>query len=157
MAMNDQNAVSGRKTFLAGSIVFLLFAAVHGLAVYDTNFNPPRDEKLAEIQTATKAYVITMGPFKPSVFGLTQILSLSYTTFLLYFGTINLLALRPAAQAGRLRALTLCNILFVAMLFGITILYQFPPPMLFSGVALALFCVSWWKQGKVEIDSSQVT
>lgn len=140
------SSTQGRKTFLAGSIVFFLFGAVHGLAVYDTNFNPPRDAKLAEIQTASKAYMISMGPFKPSVFGLSQILSLSYTTFLLYIGTINLLAMGPAAQAGRLRALTMCNILFVALLFGITILYQFPPPMFFAGIALILFTVSWWKQ-----------
>lgn len=98
------------------------------------------------MQAAAKSYTVPIGPFTASAWGGMQILNASYSVLLLYAGTLNLLAMRPAAQTGRLRALTTCNVLFVAMLLGITILFQFPPPMLFAGTTLIFFCVSWWKQ-----------
>lgn len=88
-----------------------------------------------------------LGPFTPSAWGGMQILNSSYSVLLIYIGILNLLAMRPAAWAGRLKALTVCNIFFVALLLLITIVFQFPPPMLFAATALIFFGVSWVKQG----------
>lgn len=136
----------GRKTFLAGTIVLILFGAVHLLAVYHANFNPPATEQEAEIKRLESQYSIAMGPFKATGWGCVQILNSSYSVLLLYAGVLNLLAMRPAIAMGRLRAITLCNIVFVAILLAITMIFQLPPPMLFNATALVLFGVSWWKQ-----------
>jgi len=126
--------------------MLILFGGVHVLAVYDANFNVPADPKMAEIDRLAKAYTIPMGPCTPTAFGLIQILSVSYSLLLIYAGVLNLLAMGPAMRAGRLRALAMCNILFIALLLGVLVVYQFPPPMLFAGTALVLFGVSWVKQ-----------
>jgi len=137
---------SGHKTFLAGAISLIIFGSVHLLAVYKANFTEPTDPKLAEINAAAKAYTIELGPFTPSAWGGMQILNSSYSVLLIYVGILNLSAMRSAAQAGRLTALTVCNIFFIVLLLLITIVYQFPPPMLFAGIALIFFGVSWAKQ-----------
>jgi hypothetical protein len=142
-----QSVSRGRKTFLAGAISLIVFGAVHLLAVYHGNFVPPADEKQAEIKRLAMEYILPMGPFKPTAWGGNQILNSSYSVLLIYVGVLNLLALRPAAQAGRLRAFATCNVLFVALLLAITILFQFPPPMIFATTSLSLFGVSWLKQG----------
>ncbi len=136
----------GHKTFLAGAVVLILFGLVHLLAVYHGIFLPPADDKKAEIRRLAIEDTGAMGPFKPSTWGGMQILNSSYSVFLVYIGFLNLLAIRPAAQAGRLAGLTVCNIFFVALLLLITIIFQFPPPMLFAGIALILFGASWVKQ-----------
>lgn len=146
MSHSSAYAFSGRKTFLAGSIALIVFGAVHLFAVYQANFTIPADPKIADMQAAAKAYTVPIGPLTASAWSGMQILNSSYSIWLIYAGALNLLTFRPAAQTGRLRALTVCNLLFIALLLGITILFQFPPPMLFAGVALILFGVSWWKQ-----------
>jgi len=137
----------GHKTFLAGAVVLVLFGLVHLAAVYHGNFLPPADDKKAEIKRLAMEDTVTMGPFKPSAWGGMQILNSSYSILLIYVGILNLWTMRPAAQIGRLRGLTGCNIFFVSLLLLITIIFQFPPPMLFAGIALILFGVSWMKQG----------
>lgn len=139
-------SMKGRKSFLAGAIVLIAFGAVHLLAVYHGNFAPPADEKQAEIKRLAVEDTATMGPFKPSSWGGMQILNCSYSVLLFHVGILNLLAMRPAAHSGRLKALTVCNFFFVSLLLFITIVFQFPPPMLFAGIALILFGLSWVKQ-----------
>ena len=136
----------GHRTFLAGTIVLVMFGSVHLLAVYQGNFVPPADDREAEIKRLASEYTMTMGPFKPSAWGGMQILNSSYSVLLIYAGVLNLSAMRLAAQGGRLKALTICNIFFVSLLLLITIVFQFPPPMLFAATALILFGVSWVKQ-----------
>jgi len=136
----------GRKSFLSGAIVLLLFGAVHLLAVYKANFTTPTDPKLAEIDAAEKALTVSFGPLTATGFGLIQILNCSYSVLLIYAGVLNLLAMRPAISTGRLKALTACNVIFVGLLLAIIIFFQFPPPMLFAGLALIFFVASWAKQ-----------
>lgn len=138
--------MSGQKTFLAGAIALIVFGAVHLLAVYQGNFVPPSDDRKAEIKRLAVEYTMTMGPFKPSAWGGMQVLNSSYSVLLIYAGVLNLSVMRAAAQAGRLMALTVCNIFFVAILLLIAIVFQFPPPMLFAGIAFILFGVSWVRQ-----------
>jgi hypothetical protein len=58
---------------------------------------------------------------------------------LLFFAVaLNFVALRPVIAVGRLRALAVVNVVFVAILLATSVIYQFPPPGVFSLVALVL-------------------
>jgi hypothetical protein len=138
--------VGGRKSFIGGSVVLILFGAVHLLAVYHANFHPPANEQEAEIKRMESEYKIPMGPFTATGWGCVQILNSGYSVLLLWVGVLNLLVMRPAIAAGRLRAIAVCNIVFVAILLAITVVFQLPPPMVFNATALVLFGVSWWMQ-----------
>ena len=88
-----------------------------------------------------------IGPFEFSSFGLIQLLSASYSVLLLYAGAVSLATVGPAAAQDRLRRLTVTNLALAALLLLLTIVFQFPPPMLFAGMATILFAVSIFQQG----------
>lgn len=128
----------GRRPFLAGSIVLLLFGAVHAMATISERLGniPP---ELADADAALRAASIKIGPMTATAHGLQQILSISYTLFLVFLGAINLTMARPAMLAGRLRTLAWLNFGLCAGLFGVAIANQFPPPALFALLALVCF------------------
>lgn len=132
----------GRKTFLAGAWGLVLFGGFHLLPVYRSNFVPPENAAEQTVQRALKDLRVKLGPFEPSAWGAVQILNASYSLLLIYAGTINLVVYRAVAAQGRLGMLTACNVGFVGGLIGVALLFQFPPPMLFSAVALLCFVVS---------------
>jgi hypothetical protein len=150
--------LSGRRTFLAGAIGWLAFGAVHLLAVYHAYFAPPRGAAEANLKAAALQVREKMGPFEPTAWGGIQILNASYSILLLFVGALNLVVLRPTAEYGRLRALTLLNMLLAALLMTVTIIYQFPPPMILAGVIGALFIVSLLRQSlkRKNLDASQI-
>jgi hypothetical protein len=47
---------------------------------------------------------------------------------------------------GKLSRLTLLDALLTALLTAVAILYEFPPPMVFTGLAFAFFAASLWRQ-----------
>lgn len=136
----------GRKTFMAGAIVLVLFGAVHLLAIYQGNFVPPPPGPEAELDRMAREIKQEIGPFEASAFGLIQLLNASYSVLLLYAGAVSLVAVGPAAAHGSFRRLTITNLILAALLLFLTILYQFPPPMLFAAAALILFTVSFLLQ-----------
>lgn len=142
----NEPSQAGRRCFLAGSVVLIAFGAVHVLAVYQANFTTQTDPQLAELDAAAKAYTVRLGPFSPTAFGAIQILNASYSILLVHAGVLNLLICRAAISTGRLKAVTVCNSAFVALLLVVTVLFQFPPPMVFAATALILFVSSWAKQ-----------
>jgi len=141
--------IPGRRTFLAGCIVLLLFGAVHFTAVIKSNFfdTPTPDEtRMAEALKART--ILEAGPFHATMWNAVQILSSSYSFLLFQTGVLSLIALRPAIAAGRLRALTLVNALFAAIYAGVCLYNQFPPPLTFATIACILFVVSFVSQGR---------
>ncbi len=136
----------GRRLFLAGSIVLILFGAVHVLAVYKSLIVGPESPAEADADRALRAFSMNMGPFHPTGWHTLNILNASYSVLLIYAGVINLIALGPAIAAGRLRALTLANMIFVALIAAVPLLLQFPPPLVFALLALILFILSLVKQ-----------
>lgn len=139
--------VHGRKTFWAGALVLVLFGAVHLLAVYEANFTMPTDPAELKLRTELQNGVIfEAGPIRATAAGAVQILSASYSVLLMQAGVLNLLMARVAAEHGRLRKLTAANIVFVGLLLVITVIFQFPPPMVFAAAAWILFVVSLVQQ-----------
>lgn len=137
----------GRGMFIAGSIGLLVFGGVHLLAIYKGLVVGPTTPAEVAINAAEKAFkVMDAGPFHATGWHTMNILNCSYSALLLYAGVLNLIAVGPAIAAGRLRILTCVNIIFVALLLGITLVFQFPPPALFAAVTLIFFIVSLVKQ-----------
>lgn len=124
----------------------VLFGLVHSLAVYNANFGQPRSAAEAELYRMMMDLQIQMGPMRPSAWGAAQILNASYSVLLLYVGTLNLLVLGAVIGHGKLRALTVANLVFTGLLLVITIAYQFPPPMVIAIIVFALFALSLYQQ-----------
>jgi hypothetical protein len=56
------------------------------------------------------------------------------------------LAVPGWVASRRFRAATWANVVFVGLLLAVTVVYQFPPPMIFLAVALLLLVASLLRQ-----------
>lgn len=137
----------GRRLFRAGSIGVLAFGAVHVLAVVNSFVGEPPTPELGEISEALKRASLRMGPFEATAWGTTQLLNASFSILMLQLGATNLVVLRPAVAAGRLRALAGTNALFSGLLFAATVAARFPPPMVFAAAVFGLFLGAWLRSG----------
>lgn len=137
---------SAHRWFKAGAVTLILFGSVHLLAVYKSLFVAPTDPAEIRADEALRDFKIELGPFHPTGWHTVNILNSSYSALLLYVGILNLIALGPVAAAGRLRALTVVNILFTTILFAICLALQFPPPMVFAFACMLFFTISLVKQ-----------
>lgn len=136
----------GRRFFLAASIVLILFGAVHVVAIYKSLVAGPETPAEVDADRALRADSLKIGPFHPTGWHTVNILNVNFAVLLIYAGVINLIALRPAIAAGRLKSLTLANIIFVALISAVILGFQFPPPLLLALPALTLFIASYIKQ-----------
>lgn len=134
--------VAGRRAFVAASYLLVCFGAVHMIAVYQGIFTTPTSAPEIAMAKAARAVEVPMGPFRPTAFGGIQILNASYSVLLVYAGLVNLLLVDAAHAAGQLRRLTLINILMAWLLLMITVVFQFPPPMVFAAAVTILYKVS---------------
>jgi hypothetical protein len=132
-------AVPGKRLFVAGCIVLVLFSAVHMIPMFADIFVEPTKPVEIEAKRAMAAVVVDMGPFHTNWAKLNQLLSGSYSALLFFAAALNLVALPAIIAQGRLRALALVNVMFVAILLAISLIYRFPPPAVFALVAEALF------------------
>lgn len=131
----------GRRWFLAGSIVMLLFGCTHSVTVIKDFFGSVPAPFVA-LDEAMRAATVKMGPFVADVRGLQHILSISYSLLILTVAAIDLTMLKPAIAAGRLRTLAGLNFTLAAGLFGVSLAFQFPPPMVFALLAAICFFVA---------------
>jgi hypothetical protein len=131
----------GRHWFLAGTIILLLFGAVHSLAVLDSFFGTP-DPRLAEADAALRRAVVPVGPLRPTAWGAVQILNVSYALFLLTLGVMNLLTLGPLIHSKRLRPVAALNAALALALLAVALAFQFPPPAVFALGAFLCFGVA---------------
>lgn len=140
--------VPGQRTFLGAAMGLVLFGLVHLLTVYNANFGPPRSAAEAELRRMMMDLQMQIGPMRPSAWDAVQILNASYSVLLLYAETLNLLVLGVVVAHGKLRTLTIANLVFTGLLLVITIAYQFPPPMVIAIIVFALFALSLYQQRK---------
>ena len=125
--------------FIAGSIILLLFSAVHMIPMFVDIFAEPTKPLEIEAKRAMSAVVIDMGPFHTNWGKLNQLLSASYSTLLFFVVALNLVALPAIIAHGRLRAVAMVNVIFVGALLAISLIYRFPPPAAFALTAEAFF------------------
>jgi hypothetical protein len=139
--MTDATA-AGSRLFRAGAIGYVVFAGVHLTTFLRNLLMAPTDPLQIEAERALRAVVVDMGPFHTHFGHLVRLLSASYSTLLLFVGTLNLVALPAAVAHGRLRALTLANLVFCGLLLALAVAVRFPPPMVFALVIELLFALS---------------
>jgi hypothetical protein len=146
-------AAPGRRWFIAGAIGLIVFASIHLLAVYQSNFGEPATPEIAELDRMLRnVHILDAGPFQASAWHTVELLNTSYSVLLLYAGVLNLLMVGPALASGRLRRITWVNILFVGLLLALTVVFQFLPPMVLTAVVLLLFVVSLIRQRSLGAD-----
>jgi len=139
--MPDATATASRL-FRAGAIGYLVFAGVHFTTFLQSILVAPTDPLQIEAEHALRAVVVDMGPFHTHFGLLVRLLSSSYSTLLVFVGVLNLVALPSAVADGRLRALTLVNLVFCALLLALSAAVRFPPPMVFALIIEVLFALS---------------
>lgn len=130
---------AGKGLFIAGTITLIVFSAVHMIPMFIFMFVEPTKPVEIEAKRAMAAVAVDMGPFHTSWYGLNQLLSASYSALLFFVGALNLVALPAVVAHGRLRAMATVNAIFAGVLLAISLIYRFPPPGVFSLVALAFF------------------
>jgi hypothetical protein len=136
----------GRRSFIAGSLILIVFAAIHMAAVFKDSFTLATDPKIVHLQESMKGVQDSIGPFHFSEWGKVQLVSSSYAILLAFAGVTGLLVVRPMANAGQLRAMTVANMMLCASLVAVCVLWTFPPPLVLSGLALAAFSASLARQ-----------
>lgn len=145
----------GRRWFRIASISLIVFGGVHLLAVGKALLVKPSTPQEVDADRALRALSTTIGPLKPSAWHAMQILNASFSVLLIQAGVLNLLRLRISDRAPDLRAVTVANMIFVALLLAITIAFQFPPPMVFAAFALAGFLASLAQQRRAASSSQR--
>ncbi len=145
---HHRSSSPGRRWFKAGAIVLIIFGAFHQLVVYKSLLVGHETPAEARLTQNLKSFQVPgpMGPFKPTAWHTTNILSNSYSLLLIFAGVINLLTLTPVIAAHKLRPLTLANVIFTFLIAAICLAFQFPPPLLFAGAAWFCFTMSLIRQ-----------
>src|SRR5262245_17696275 len=103
MTKMNSTGVRGRRTFIAGAIVLLLFGGTHLLTVFKTSLTPPATPQEQAVDKALRDMVlISAGPIHPTARDAVDILTRSYSVLLFFVGVVDLLCWRAMAAAGRL-------------------------------------------------------
>src|SRR5262245_48376153 len=129
----------GKRLFIAGCITLFVFSAVHMIPMFADILSEPTKPAEIEAKRAMSAVAVDMGPFHSNWAKLTQLLSVSYSALLFFVVALNLVALPAVIAHSRLWALSLVNTIFVGILLATSVIFQFPPPGVFSLVAAILF------------------
>lgn len=139
LADSAPTTTPGKRPFIWGSVVLLLFSAVHLIPMSIDMFIAPTAPAEIEAKRAMAAVAVDIGTFHTDKLGLYHLLSASYSALLFFVVALNLVALPAVIACGRLRALATVNAIFVAVLLAIAVIYNFPPPAAFALMAEVLF------------------
>lgn len=134
--------VPGKRLFVAGCVVLLVFSTVHMIPMFLSLLTEPTKPPEIEAKRAMSAAIVDIGPARSDWMQLHHLLSVSYSVLLYVVAAINLVALGPVVAAGRLRRLAVVNAVFAFVLVGVAVMFTFPPPGVFSFVAGVLFAMA---------------
>lgn len=135
-------SVPGKRLFVAGCIVLLLFSTVHMIPMLADLLTTPTEPVQVEAKRAMAAVTVDMGPFHSHWGKLNQLLSVSYSALLYFVVAVNLVALSGVVAQGRLRTLAMVNASFSGLLLSISLAFTFPPPAVFALIATILFVMA---------------
>lgn len=139
---SDTKALPGRRWYTAGCVVLLVFATVHAVAALSGLFTTPTDPAELALTDHLKASVQPLGPFRPTAWGLVQILNLSYSLLLYFAGALAWYVRDAAGAAGRLRGVGVLAMVLCVALFALAMAFSFPPPAVFALAGAVCFGVA---------------
>ncbi len=149
--MSDSSipCVRGKCWFIAGCVVLILFSIVHMIPMFIGLFSEPTAPLEIEAQRAMTAVTVDIGPMRSNWAKLNNLLSTYLSALLLFVAAINIVALPAVIAHGRLRALSMVNAGFCAILLGLAVVFTFPPPGVFALAAVVCFGFAASGAGKI--------
>jgi len=128
-----------RISFYTGTITQLLSVAVHFLGMLQKQRVPANDQERM-LQDLLHNYRFNLGAgFVRSLSDFLTGFGVVYGVFILFFGLINVFAIRQAAESPFLRTLCWLNVLCMAVVTVIAFKFFFLFPLLFSMIPFLAF------------------
>ena len=127
-----------RLMFYTGAVVQVISAAVHFFGM--TQRHVPSNEQERMLHDLMHSYRFDLGAgFVRTMSDFLLGFGLVYGAFILFFGLINVLAIRRAGNSRFLRSLCWLNVMCMATLVGVAAKFFVLVPLLFSLVPLVAF------------------
>jgi hypothetical protein len=136
--MNDK---WGRRLFIAGAVMLIVIAAVHSISLFQKPMARNDSEKqLMELMTNYRFTVMgserTMNDFLRGF-------SISFGLASLGFGVLDFTLRRE--RAALLKRVALVNVIWLAVMTGVSWYYFFAAPASFLAVTMLIFVLAWVK------------
>src|ERR1700687_148900 len=136
--MNDK---SGRRLFIAGAVMLLVIAAIHSISLFQKPMARNDSEKqLMELMTNYRFTVMgsvrTMNDFLRGF-------SISFGLASLGFAVLDFTLRRE--RAALLKRVALVNVIWLAVMTGVSWHYFFAAPTSFLAVTMLIFVLAWVK------------
>lgn len=139
--MNPMNDKWGRRLFKTGACFLILMGLVHSVSLF---------EKLAPANDTERVLIGLMDSYKFNLMGsqrsvsdLFNGFSISFMVASLGFGVFDIFLW--AERSSLLKRVALANILWLAVMVGVSLHYFFAAPSSFLIVALLIFIFAWMK------------
>ncbi len=131
----------GRRLFTAGAVVLILLGLAHSLSLFQTPV--PVNETERQLLDLMSSYRFNLMGSMRSADDLDRGFSISFIVGMLGLGVLDLVLARE--RAGLLRRVALINIIWLAMMTGVSLRYFFAAPTSFLASALVIFALAWMK------------
>jgi hypothetical protein len=131
----------GRRLFVAGAVMLVLMSAVHAVSLFQKPMIRNESEKqlmglMTNYRFTVMGSVRTMNDFLRGF-------SISFGLATLGFAVLDFAVCRERAQL--LKRVSLCNVVWLAAMTGISWHYFFAAPTSFLTVTLVIFVLAWVK------------
>ncbi|HVZ94347.1 MAG TPA: hypothetical protein VG797_07545 [Phycisphaerales bacterium] len=134
--------VPGRRFLIAGGIIMILQGLAHTMA-HILQEPPPANEEEAQLRHLMDTHVFELLRVKFTMSSILNGFSFCFVVFSVLAGVLAIgAAIRQANDRCAVRGVSWWCVVASGAILGLSVLYFPPPPMMFSGPALALFLVA---------------
>lgn len=134
--MNDR---WGRRLFVAGGIVLVVLGLVHSLSLIQKPV--PSNETEKQLLGLMTSYKFNLMGSMRSMDNLLRGFSMAFTLASLAMGGIAMAVRRE--RSGLLKRVALCNVLWLAAMTAVSLIYFFAAPTSFLVLAWSIFAAAW--------------
>ena len=131
----------GRRLFKAGAVALLILGLVHSLSLIRERV--PANDTERQLLGLMSGYRFDLMGSARSMAGMLRGFSVSFMVAALGFGIFDLMLWRE--RAGLLKRAALVNIMWLAVMTGVSLHYFFIVPISFFAATLFIFILAWLK------------